>query len=84
MIRLKDFIATVDRTELYIYAIEGDQYKTLAMPSVRTGITEYHKECEKLRALENADEYIVKRVGMIERSRDDSSCIYVECEKEVR
>lgn len=81
--RLKEALNTIERTELYVYAIEGTQYETLAMPSVRNGFNEYHNECEKLRALADADEYIVKRIGLIEPSSRDGACIYIECEKEV-
>ena len=78
--RLKELLNTIERTELYVYAVEGKEYKTLAMPSVRSNFNEYHNECEKLRALANADEYIVKRIGLLEPR--DGATIFVECEKE--
>ena len=79
--RLKELLNTVEHTELYVYRIdENDQYETLAMPDVRNGFDKYHEECEKIRELIKKDEYVVKKIGLLDAR--DGSCIYIECEKE--
>lgn len=78
---IKEALNTIEHVELYVYAIEGTEYKTLAMPSVSNGIKEYSEECKKLRALAEADEYTVRRIGLCERGARENAFIYIECEK---
>lgn len=78
---IKEAINIIERTELYVYAIEGTEYKTLATPSVSNGLKEYSEECKKLLTLAEADEYTVKRIGLCDRGARENSFIYIECEK---
>lgn len=79
--RLKDLLNVIQHTELYVYAIEGNDYKTLAMPSVDRAFDKYSEECEKIRNLIKSDEYSVRRITMVDRN-DGSSFISIECIKD--
>jgi len=78
--RFKDMFGIIDHSRLWIV---DSNYNELACLDTGCGdFKSYHSECEKARAIAEADEYIVKKVQLLDGDSRSHALIVVELEKE--